>query len=242
MYGVTKSRTTAYHPQGNGQCERFNRTLHNLLRTLPPDQKKRWPEHLQELTFMYNCTPHSSTGLSPFYVFLGREPMLPVDLLLGSVGNEDKAVTPLTPWVESHQRKLREAAEAAAKNIQKKSTSRCERVNLNTNDKGIAIGTRVLLRNHLQGRNKIGDYWRTVPYKVISRPQTNVYEVQLADGTGPTKWMTRTELFDTKEEVPSPSNIPTSNKDATTETSPSSLVTDREVEDELEDNPRCYKV
>lgn len=72
-----------YHPQGNGQCERFNRTLHDLLRVFP---QNRMPSHLSQVIYAYNTTTHPSTGMTPYFLMFGREPRLPVDFMLGEEG------------------------------------------------------------------------------------------------------------------------------------------------------------
>ena len=77
-----KSGITPYHPQGNGQCERFNRSLIALLSALTPQQKKHWDKHLNSVLFCYNTTPHSSTGLFPYSLMFGQEPRLPLDMFL----------------------------------------------------------------------------------------------------------------------------------------------------------------
>ena len=151
------------------------------------DQKKRWPEYIQELVFTYNCTPHSSTGFSPFFIFMGQEPTLPIDLMLGLTDLKTTPSSELDPWVEQHQRMLKSASESALAKMQERSATLCKRSDTKANDKGIPVGTRVLLRSHPQGRNKMEDYWKATPYKVVSHPLPNVYKEQLADGTGPLK-------------------------------------------------------
>ena len=64
IYEMKRSHTTPYDPAGYGQC--FNRTLHDLLRTLGSRKKRRLVDHIQEVVQAYNLTPHSSTGYSPF--------------------------------------------------------------------------------------------------------------------------------------------------------------------------------
>lgn len=101
LYGIEKSRTTPYYPAGNGQCERFNRTLHILLHTLPVSRKRDWQSCLPQLLFSYNTTPHQSTGESPFFLMFGQEPRLPVDFLLDRV--QDPVGGEVNEWIQEHQ-------------------------------------------------------------------------------------------------------------------------------------------
>lgn len=73
--GISKSRTTPYHPMGNGITERFNRTLISMLGTLDLEQKHNWKKYIYPLVHAYNSTIHDSTGFSPYFLMFGREPI-----------------------------------------------------------------------------------------------------------------------------------------------------------------------
>ena len=72
-FGVKKSHTTPYHPEGDGMVERFNRTLLQLLRTYV-EKKEEWEKYLPLALFAYRTAVHSSTGVTPFKLMYGREP------------------------------------------------------------------------------------------------------------------------------------------------------------------------
>ena len=57
--GIKKTWTTPYHPRGNAQCERFRHSLHDLLSTLSPEQKSKWPQYLPELVQASHLHPSS---------------------------------------------------------------------------------------------------------------------------------------------------------------------------------------
>ena len=81
---VKKLRTAGYHPQTNGQCERFNATLINMLGTWPRKPKSTWREQVPTLVHAYNCTRNSATGFSPYYLMFQCKPCLPIDLIFGT--------------------------------------------------------------------------------------------------------------------------------------------------------------
>ena len=72
---VNKSHTTAYHPQGNGMVERFNRTLLQLLRSYV-EKLSDWERYLHLVLYAYRTSTHSSTGFSPFLLMYGRSPAM----------------------------------------------------------------------------------------------------------------------------------------------------------------------
>ena len=85
LFRISKIRTTSYHPQSNGICERFNQTLkHTLTKILSQEQQTSWDLYLGFAVFSYNLSVHSSTGFTPFFLTFGSEARLPPDIVFGA--------------------------------------------------------------------------------------------------------------------------------------------------------------
>lgn len=194
MYGVKKCHTTAWHPEGNGQAERFNRTLHDLLKSLPNEQKRRWPEHLNNLVFVYNTTPHSRTGFSPFFLLFGRDARLPLDAMTGQEEPDDEGKE-LTDWIRGHQQRLRAAYQLVKQRLTRAAAYRKSQHDTRLAGEPLQIGDRVYLRNHPMGRKKIQDEFKPDVFLVINKNAAqDIYQIEPADGLGTGKWVNRREL------------------------------------------------
>ena len=83
LTGTNKLKTSLYHPQTNGQFERFNFTLINLLGMLALECTSEWKGSIRMLVHTYNCTCYSTIGFNPYFLMYSRQPQLPTDVTLG---------------------------------------------------------------------------------------------------------------------------------------------------------------
>ena len=85
QFGITRCMSTAFHPRTDGQTERMNRTLEEVLRAyISPDQSD-WDKHLPLVEFAINNTVNSSTGTTPFLMEYGQSPLTPASAPLAKI-------------------------------------------------------------------------------------------------------------------------------------------------------------
>jgi transposase InsO family protein len=66
------SFSSAYHPQTDGQTERVNQILEDMLRASALKDKKSWDKCLPYAEFSYNNIYQESLKMSPFKVLYGH--------------------------------------------------------------------------------------------------------------------------------------------------------------------------
>ena len=198
LLGIERSSTTPYHPMGNGQCERMNRTLLSMLGTLPEEKKSRWKEYVLPMVHAYNCTKHDSTGFAPFALMFGRKPRLPIDLVLGLNYPPSSSSSSYSEYVGKLEQRLKEAYIKAGRNVAGSVNRMLGRYNAHARGRQLEPGDRVLVKKVRfgEGKHKLENFWEEDIYVVIDcHPDVPVYNVKKEKGTGRVKKLHRNLLL-----------------------------------------------
>jgi Chromo (CHRromatin Organisation MOdifier) domain len=114
--GTKTAMSTAFHPQTDGQTERMNRTLEEMLRAYATYQQDQWDEYLPAAEFAYNNSKQASTGFTPFELDCGQHPNTPITMTKESeVPAANDFLKHWTSMIDLAKDSLREAQERQEK-------------------------------------------------------------------------------------------------------------------------------
>ena len=73
LLNIERSRKFPYHPQRNGQVERHNRVLADVISKNCSENPREWESILPYVEFVYNTTVRKSTGETAFSLMFTDE-------------------------------------------------------------------------------------------------------------------------------------------------------------------------
>ena len=173
---IDRITTTSFHPQGNGQVERMNQTIFQMIGKLSADKKAQWDLHLGAIQFAYNSTRSAITGYSPHFLMYYTIPMIPIDFkfptYLSKPADIHKLVQRIDKYVAEKRCHMREAMKVASEQSKKEIERQVRYYDSNRKlpSAVIMVGDKVLLlANAYTGRRKCNDTWGSTVYEVVER-------------------------------------------------------------------------
>ena len=181
--GATHLYSTVYHPQTNGQIERFNATMDGKIAALCNERRTNWDEILPFVTFNYNTAIHATTRITPFELMHGRKATLPFDQqdAIISLTQDPTHVQKLNAYVD-------ELSSTARSNITKSQQQYKTRYDSNRQDLQLKVNDLVLVKTR-HARNKF-DLRHEGPFRVIKQIGRKTFIVQHTKKTTLSKQVT----------------------------------------------------
>ncbi len=173
--GIKQCMSTPYHPQSDGQTERVNRVLEDMLRHFVNPNQDDWDEHLSTAEFAYNNAWHESIGETPFMLNYSQHPRTP-DLF----GCMDNPVPQSLRYYGGMSDRLSKAKEnlRAAQTRQKMYADKRRRLVTYQPGDWVMVSTRNMQMSPLRGTRKLYAKW-IGPFEVVKAVNDVAYELNL---------------------------------------------------------------
>ena len=183
LLGAEKTRTSGYHPQGDGQVERQNRTILNMMHSYAADDPKNWDQHLSTVLIGYNSTRHTSTGFEPNRLAMGANLSMPIDLMMPV--DPDVHVKPVNQYVHDLSVSLRYAYELARRNLKRAATVQKRYHDRRLNFKPYKVGDAVMVRVYRFEKGEKFRHQYEGPYYVLKVLGEATYRIATAPDARP---------------------------------------------------------
>ncbi|KAK3729695.1 hypothetical protein QZH41_004571 [Actinostola sp. cb2023] len=117
--GITKIKTSVYHPEGNGLVERFHSTLKAMLKKFVGECVNTWDKYLPYLLFAYREVPSESIGYSPFELLYGHTIRGPLSVIKEAWLEKRHDRSNMSSYVLEMRKKLSTMQQVVQKNLDK---------------------------------------------------------------------------------------------------------------------------
>ena len=177
ILGIHQSQTSAWHPQSDGQTERMNRTIEQVMRAHSASSEKEWDETLSMVEFAMNNSKHASLQKTPFFLNYGTDPLTP---LMVEVIKHNKTCAAAVQFTESRK----QAFEYAMRQLTVARDRYKSYKDLNRKDTQYNIGEKVLLSTTNINRHGQKDKLFPTfigPFDIIDKVNDAAYKLQLPD-------------------------------------------------------------
>ena len=175
-FGISKVRTSPYHPQSDGALERWHACLKSMFKKSEEDLR-HWDKLLKFVLFAYRETPHCVTGYPPFTLLFGREVRGPLALLRCSWAEDSGEECNLDEWLVNVKARIFEMSELVSERELKAKVDMKKHYDRTARAKLFSEGDMVIIRKPIR-RGKLDPSWEG-PYEVDGQRSPVTYSVKI---------------------------------------------------------------
>ena len=170
--------STAFHPQTDGQTEQANQTLEDMLRAFTSYWQDDWDLQLSAAEFACNNAPNVSTGMSPFKINAGHDPLKPYSTL-HYIPDDIPASHDFIEKISNATKITHDAMVLAKANQEKNANkSRCD-VQFEIDDQVLLSSAHINLASQAKRPSKKLQHQFIGPYRIVQKVSPVAYKLDL---------------------------------------------------------------